>query len=252
MSGSSRFLKRIQREVVENEKLTFESDGMMIRHNPSNINEAYAVVIGPEDTPYEKCFYFFKFDLSNNYPIQPPQGTYMTNARNIRFNPNLYVQGKICLSLLGTWDIPTWSPANNLFNVLTSIQGLVLHDLPLRNEPSHEFDSAERCAPYSQIVEHESLDTALTAELDSCPPVFKVFLPAMEEFFVRHIDFYIKKCEALKYKDGRTVRSDYGMSITFRYSSIEENIKRTYERITKSKWTPGDEFSKPPKKHSWD
>jgi hypothetical protein len=28
----------------------------------------------------------------------------------VRFNPNLYINGKVCLSLLGTWSGPSWNP----------------------------------------------------------------------------------------------------------------------------------------------
>jgi Ubiquitin-conjugating enzyme len=38
-----------------------------------------------------------------------------TGAGSVRFNPNLYNCGKVCLSLLGTWSGPSWSPANSTF-----------------------------------------------------------------------------------------------------------------------------------------
>lgn len=31
-----------------------------------------------------------------------------TSGGNVRFNPNLYQQGTVCLSLLGTWGGPSW------------------------------------------------------------------------------------------------------------------------------------------------
>lgn len=44
-----------------------------------------------------------------------------------RFNPNLYADGKVCLSLLGTWhggdESEKWRPgSSNLFQVLLSLQ----------------------------------------------------------------------------------------------------------------------------------
>jgi hypothetical protein len=32
------------------------------------------------------------------------------NYVQVRFNPNLYSDGKVCLSLLGTWSGPGWIP----------------------------------------------------------------------------------------------------------------------------------------------
>ena len=56
-----------------------------------------------------------------------------------RFGPNLYADGKVCLSLLGTWDGPKWSPKHSsLYQLLISIQGLILGvEHPYYLEPGH-------------------------------------------------------------------------------------------------------------------
>lgn len=36
-----------------------------------------------------------------------------TGNGSVRFNPNLYNCGKVCLSLLGTWSGPSWDPATS-------------------------------------------------------------------------------------------------------------------------------------------
>jgi hypothetical protein len=63
-----------------------------------------------------------------------------TGMGTVRFNPNLYASGKVCLSLLGTWHGPGWHPGvSNLLQVLLSCQGLVLGtDEPFFNEPGYE------------------------------------------------------------------------------------------------------------------
>jgi len=58
-----------------------------------------------------------------------------------RLNPNLYEDGKVCLSLLGTWSGPGWTPTSTVLQVLTSIQGLVLVEDPFFNEPGYEKSS---------------------------------------------------------------------------------------------------------------
>jgi len=55
----------------------------------------------------------------------------------VRFNPNLYANGKVCLSTLGTWSGPSWSPALSLAAVLISIQSLMTES-PYTNEPGYE------------------------------------------------------------------------------------------------------------------
>ena len=54
----------------------------------------------------------------------------------MRFNPNLYNCGKVCLSLLGTWAGEPWNPAvSNLTQVFNSILFLIFVEKPYFNEP---------------------------------------------------------------------------------------------------------------------
>jgi len=57
-------------------------------------------------------------------------------------NPNLYEEGKVCLSILNTWSgekSESWSAArSSLLQALVSIQGLVLVKEPWFCEPAYE------------------------------------------------------------------------------------------------------------------
>ena len=68
-----------------------------------------ALIAGPDGSPYAcGCFEFDLF-LPPDYPLSPPRVTLVTTGKGqIRFNPNLYANGKVCLSLLGTWHGPGW------------------------------------------------------------------------------------------------------------------------------------------------
>jgi ubiquitin-conjugating enzyme E2 Z len=80
------------------------------------------MICGPKDTPYEGGFFVFYFRYPPTYPNEPPIGKFLTtDSGRVRFNPNLYKNGKICLSLLGTWSGPGWTPAHSLKSVLLSI-----------------------------------------------------------------------------------------------------------------------------------
>ena len=51
----------------------------------------------------------------------------------------MYADGKVCLSLLGTWEGPRWVPGvSTLSQVLLSIQSAILVDAPWANEPGDE------------------------------------------------------------------------------------------------------------------
>ena len=91
--------------------------------------DLYSVMIeGPARTPYEDGLFFFDFQLSADYPRAPPICHYHSYVSD-RLNPNLYEDGKVCVSLLGTWSgkgTETWTPNSNLLQLLVSIQGLIL------------------------------------------------------------------------------------------------------------------------------
>jgi ubiquitin-protein ligase len=95
---------------------------------------------GPVGTPYANGCFFFDFSLQD-YPYKPPTVKFLTTGNNtVRFNPNLYADGKVCLSLLGTWHGPGWVPnVSTLLQVLVSIQGLILVEDPWFNEPGRQF-----------------------------------------------------------------------------------------------------------------
>jgi ubiquitin-protein ligase len=62
-----------------------------------------------------------------------------TGSGKIRFNPNLYACGKVCLSLLGTWRgnaTENWdAKVSTLLQVLVSIQSIIMAEEVYFNEP---------------------------------------------------------------------------------------------------------------------
>lgn len=103
--------------------------------------DLYSVMIrGPEKTPYEDGLFFFDFQLSADYPKAPPLCHYISYCSD-RLNPNLYEDGKVCVSLLGTWSgkgTEVWTLHSNLLQVIVSIQGLILVSEPYFNEAGYE------------------------------------------------------------------------------------------------------------------
>ncbi|KAF8898907.1 hypothetical protein BD779DRAFT_1666666 [Infundibulicybe gibba] len=101
------------------------------------------LIIGTENTPYEDAPFVIDWSLDSNFPNSPPIAHFLswTNG-NGRVNPNLYEEGKVCLSILGTWagdKSECWSAArSSLLQAFVSIQGLVLVKEPWFCEPAFE------------------------------------------------------------------------------------------------------------------
>jgi ubiquitin-protein ligase len=104
-----------------------------VKVSEKNINLMRAIIIGPENTPYNGGVFIFDIFLPNDYPVAYPKLFFWSYGS--RLNPNLYETGKVCLSLLGTWEgresCEIWNPnSSNILQILLSLLGLVLVSEP--------------------------------------------------------------------------------------------------------------------------
>ncbi|KAL4992586.1 hypothetical protein BDW68DRAFT_52082 [Aspergillus falconensis] len=147
-SGSStERMKRIRREfgILESSL----PPGIFVRSWESRMDIVRIMFIGAESTPYEHAPYVIDIHFPLDFPHSPPSAFFHSwGAGQGSINPNLSEDGKICLSLLGTW--PTrdlderWSPARStVLQLLVSIMGLILVKDPFYNEAGYESLAAE-------------------------------------------------------------------------------------------------------------
>jgi len=94
-------------------------------------------VIGPVGSPYENGCFEFDILIPPEYPQVPPKCTLVTTGKKaVRFNANLYQNGKVCLSLLGTWQGPGWDPkVSSLLQVVESIPFNIMIGEPVAGHP---------------------------------------------------------------------------------------------------------------------
>ncbi|KIW93869.1 uncharacterized protein Z519_05184 [Cladophialophora bantiana CBS 173.52] len=114
-----------------------------VRTYESRLDLLRCLIIGPKDTPYENAPFLIDLCLPAGFPSKPPTAHFHSWTSGLgRINPNLYEEGKICLSLLGTWSgkeaSETWSPKATLLQLLVSLQGLVFVKKPFYNEAGFE------------------------------------------------------------------------------------------------------------------
>jgi len=133
---------------------------------------------GPEGTPYALGLFVFDVFMPADYPSKAPLVHFdTTGGGRVRFNPNLYADGKVCLSLLGTWHgghaSEKWDPAaSSLSQVLLSVQAMILVDEPWYNEPGTEgmkgtAEGDRRSARYNEELALFTLRHAMLGQLRS-------------------------------------------------------------------------------------
>jgi ubiquitin-protein ligase len=178
--------KRILHEIQEVQADTMKANRIFYWFNEADMKKGKALIIGPEGTPYADCPLIFDVQLPPDYPISSPKVAFLTSDGSTRFHPNLYVTGKVCLSILGTWKGPAWTAAITLSKMLLTIQSL-LEANPIVNEPSYEdFKLTDpRAGDYAAFVESRLLSLSfrdlLRLKSGCCPPIWEEFKDVLGE-----------------------------------------------------------------------
>jgi len=146
--NATRYIVKQYEIIMKSLPLTSES-AIFFRQDPDNLCLFKFAVIPNEDTPYKFGIFVFDVFLPKDFPNSPPIVNHATSRKNnFRFNPNLYSNGYVCLSILGTWSGDSqstkWIPMNSsgtgstLYQVIMSIYSMVFSEEPWYNEPGRE------------------------------------------------------------------------------------------------------------------
>ena len=207
MPLTSMATKRIGRDILQVTSVDAEglaSQGIYYIPCEANIQLGTAMLIGREGTPYYGGFYFFSIEFPDDYPFSPVRARSLTQDGHTRFNPNMYLDGKVCLSILNTWhDGPQWSGVQTLTSVLLAIMSDVLTAKPLQNEPAYRDygDSAESLT-YNRLLWHANLQTAILQQLCVIPHYATPFLAIMKPEFIKRLPTLLKLCGDASVHDG--------------------------------------------------
>ena len=161
MSLNNGAIKRIAKDVkyILNNEVSLSMENIYYKHDEENAYKGYALIIGTANTPYAYGYYFFEFTFPENYPFAPPIVTYLTNDGSMRFNPNLYSNGKVCLSILNTWAGESWSSCQSIHSILFTLV-TILCDNPLLNEPGVKEDHND-LNKYNYLVFYKNIEFSI-------------------------------------------------------------------------------------------
>ncbi|KAH9621494.1 hypothetical protein KSS87_002749 [Heliosperma pusillum] len=174
-------------------------DGIYVRVYEDRMDLLRAVIVGAYGTPYQEGLFFFDFHLPLEFPHVPPSAHY--HSGGWRINPNLYDVGKVCLSLLNTWNgrgNEVWDPqSSSILQVLVSLQGLVLNSKPYFNEAGYDKQAGTAEGEKNSLSYNENtflLNCKTIMYLIRKPP--KDFEDLVEEHFKRRGYYILKACDA--------------------------------------------------------
>ena len=174
------------------------TNAIFVRVDKTKVDLMKVMIMGSSQTPYAHGAFEYDVYFDDSYPNSPPKVNLMTTGGGaVRFNPNLYANGKVCLSLLGTWQGrggENWNPKLSTFlQVLLSIQSLIMTEDIYYNEPGLEVYAGTPQGElenegYSNVVRFCNIKYAMIEQMRNPPRGFETAIK-------RH--FYLKKKEIL-------------------------------------------------------
>lgn len=240
MDTSNIFIKtetimRLLKDVKQLIKHPLTDNGIYYRHDEEDMLKGYAMIVGPEGTPYFGGFYFFEFFFGVDYPFSPPHVKFMTNNKLTRFNPNLYTCGKVCISILNTWQGEKWSSCQTISSVLLTLCS-ILNESPLENEPGFDKYSIDYI-PYQKSIEYMNIKFSICEIItminkkDLCLTKFEQFYPIMKENFVKNYDKLMAFIQSNNKETHRYIVYVYNMITDVNYETLENMLIETNKLI---------------------
>ena len=220
---------RIFTDIKQFKKSNLHESGIYCDFDEKNLYKMRALIIGPEDTPYSNGFYLFKLEFPQNYPLSPPKVTYLTQGDYIRFNPNLYTNGKVCVSILNTWPGPGWTTSCSLNSVLLSLQTL-LNNYPIHNEPGWDTVSNNdiRSINYNTILKYANIKNAIIKSIEDPPFEYEIFRDIMLEHLhnsSQKLYNYIE--QNIEVNENKTLKSEiYNLQIKTNFTQIKQKLDK--------------------------
>jgi len=210
--------------------------GIYINIKKDNLSTIYMLIIGPKDSPYEGCFFPFTMKFDKSYPVDPPSTKFIC-PYSIRCHPNLYIEGKVCLSILGTWAGPPWTAQMSLMTIAQSILG-ILDSEPLRNEPGYETGRNDKVSQYTDYIQYvciyESINNIIIPIFQEKEPpniIIQIFKDTIMSYYIENKEEYIKRLKSLSEQyDGNIITATdcYGnrsyVGKKFNYGELLEKL----------------------------
>ena len=225
-------IKRIARDVCDINKNGLSDNGIYYIHDEDDIQNGYGLIIGPSGTIYENGYYYFRLAFPNNYPQSPPKVTFCTydNYNNTRFHPNLYRNGKTCLSILNTWKGDGWTSCQTIRSVLLTLSSILTNN-PLTEEPGITIKHRDNI-PYNEIIQFKNYQIALlgsvTSALRNDVDEFHMFKYVVKETFDKNKHIIHKKLKELSKNNNKHSQCAiiYGMNCIIDYVSVLNDFEK--------------------------
>lgn len=177
--------KRLLREIkslleTQNTKPLLDNDYLVLL-NEENSNLVHTIIKAPTDSVYKHTFIRLDFEIPSDYPHSPPK-VFFINHDNVRIHPNMYEDGKVCATILGTWpsDNEKWTSSMGIETTILALMSFFDNN-PYTHEPGGRDNPT-----YTTYVRHQSFITCLIRYLQK-ESIYE-FKHYIQEYMLSYID----------------------------------------------------------------
>ncbi len=232
---SNKQKKRLKKDMMGmiNEPI----ENIFFNWNENNLLNCQIVIVGASNTPFNNGFYCIDINCTKDFPYKHPNARFYTTDGKVRLHPNLYENGKICLSLIGTWAGPQWTSCQGIKSLSLSIQSL-LNKHPIQNEPGYEMETGKLSKRYNDCIKHANIRVGVIQMIEHTPTKFKPLRDNMIEYFLKNYTWYEKIClKRLNKNKNENIRAPIYRAWyeNFNYGKLLKKLRCLKEKVSPPK-----------------
>lgn len=224
--------KRLLKDVRELIKNPLHEEGIYYKHDESDMLKGYAYICGPKDSVYFGGNYFYELNFPYDYPHRPPKVTFLNMGGldgHTRFHPNMYKNGKMCLSILNTWKGDQWTGCQSIRTILLTILS-ILDDAPLLHEPGFS-NTHKDFIPYNEIIKYRNLEYSvchiLQNKAKNLKSITKMFEENIKDQFIKNKDSIKQNIENFEKSDNTYYQTSiYNLKLNIDWTFIKNEFKK--------------------------
>ena len=178
----------------------------------------------PQTYPYTHGCFMFEIYFPVSYPMDPPLITFFPKQNSVRFHPNFYENGHVCLSVINTWSSPDWVPSMSVLSLINVITER-FHERPLTLEPGRECASDSDIDMFNKYVRYGVFSHAIYNK--NIPVAFSEFSKEIQTYFQAHEEAIMNELKTLADKSHTVTLHQlaYRHKMVFDYAKITASLK---------------------------
>ncbi|CAD8210663.1 unnamed protein product [Paramecium octaurelia] len=181
------------------------TNSIFIRYDQERMDCMRTIIFGASGTPYAHGAFLYDLYFEEDYPHKPPKIRLATTGYGtVQFNPKLYNCGQVCLDLDSIWGNSWKANDSKIFQLLVSVQSLVMSENVMFNEPGLESQMATPIGEqanrgYCNFIKIQNIRYAMIEQLTNPPrgfeDVIKKSFYLRKELIMKEIELWIEQAD---------------------------------------------------------